>query len=129
MLAWTSRFEPSGSLGVDAASRGHVGSKKHRTYRNPVGRTSVITLFLCGDVMIGRGVDQIQLNSVHPRLFEPSITNAGDYVRLAERANGRIPRPVAPDYVWGALDDIDALAPDARIINLETSTRPTRGRR
>ncbi len=79
--------------------------------------------------MIGRGIDQIQSSSVHPGLFEPSITSAGDYVRLAERANGAIPRPVAPGYVWGAaLDDIDAFAPDARIVNLETAvtTSPAR---
>jgi poly-gamma-glutamate synthesis protein (capsule biosynthesis protein) len=89
----------------------------------------VITLFLCGDVMIGRGIDQIQSSSVHPGLFEPSITNACDYVRLAERANGPIPRPVARDYVWGAaLDDIDALAPDARIVNLETAVTTSSAR-
>jgi poly-gamma-glutamate synthesis protein (capsule biosynthesis protein) len=82
----------------------------------------VITLFLCGDVMIGRGIDQIQSTSVDPRLFEPSITSAEDYVRLAETANGAIPRPVAPSYVWGeALTEIDGAAPDARIVNLETA--------
>jgi poly-gamma-glutamate capsule biosynthesis protein CapA/YwtB (metallophosphatase superfamily) len=82
----------------------------------------VVRLFLCGDVMIGRGIDQIQSSSVDPALFEPSVTSAEDYVRLAERANGSIPRPVAPEYVWGAaLDEIDAVAPDARIVNLETT--------
>jgi poly-gamma-glutamate capsule biosynthesis protein CapA/YwtB (metallophosphatase superfamily) len=87
-----------------------------------VARGSVITLFLCGDVMIGRGIDQVQSRSVDPQLFEPSITSASDYVRLAETANGPIPRPVAPGYVWGeALDEIDAMHPDARIVNLETA--------
>jgi poly-gamma-glutamate synthesis protein (capsule biosynthesis protein) len=82
----------------------------------------VITLFLCGDVMIGRGVDQVQSTSVDPQLFEPSITSASDYVRLAETANGPIPRPVAPGYVWGeALEEIDAMRPDVRIVNLETA--------
>jgi len=82
----------------------------------------VITLFLCGDVMIGPGVDQVQSRSVDPQLFEPSITSAEDYVHLAEVANGPIPRPVAPGYVWGeALDEIDAMHPDARIVNLETA--------
>jgi poly-gamma-glutamate synthesis protein (capsule biosynthesis protein) len=82
----------------------------------------VITLFLCGDVMIGRGIDQVQRSSVNPRLFEASITSAEDYVRLAEAANGPIPRSVAPGYVWGdALAEVDALRADARIVNLETT--------
>jgi poly-gamma-glutamate capsule biosynthesis protein CapA/YwtB (metallophosphatase superfamily) len=75
----------------------------------------VITLFLCGDFMIGRGVDQIQSRSVEPRLFEHSITSAQDYVRLAETVNGPIPSPVTPGYVWGeSLGEIDAVGPDAR---------------
>jgi poly-gamma-glutamate capsule biosynthesis protein CapA/YwtB (metallophosphatase superfamily) len=82
----------------------------------------VISLFLCGDVMIGRGIDQIQSTSVDPQLFEPAITNARDYVRLAETVNGPIPKPVAPGYVWGeALAEIDEVNPDARIVNLETA--------
>jgi poly-gamma-glutamate capsule biosynthesis protein CapA/YwtB (metallophosphatase superfamily) len=83
---------------------------------------SEVTLFLCGDVMIGRGIDQIQARSVDPRLFEPSIVSAAEYVGLAEATHGPIPRSVAPSYVWGeALDEIDALRPDARIVNLETA--------
>ena len=30
-----------------------------------------ITLFLCGDVMSGRGIDQVLPHSVDPKLFEP----------------------------------------------------------
>jgi poly-gamma-glutamate synthesis protein (capsule biosynthesis protein) len=48
--------------------------------------------------------------------------SAVDYVRLAERRYGDIPRRCAFDYVWGdALADLDAAQPAARIINLETS--------
>jgi poly-gamma-glutamate synthesis protein (capsule biosynthesis protein) len=87
-----------------------------------LARGSVITLFLCGNVMIGRGIDQIRSRSVDPRLFEPSITSAEDYVHLVEVANGPIPRPVAPGYVWGAaLEEIDAMRPDVRVVNLETA--------
>jgi poly-gamma-glutamate synthesis protein (capsule biosynthesis protein) len=44
------------------------------------------------------------------------------YVRLAEDANGPIPRSVDPSYVWGAaLDELNRARPDARIVNLETS--------
>jgi poly-gamma-glutamate synthesis protein (capsule biosynthesis protein) len=43
-------------------------------------------------------------------------------VALAEDANGPIPRPATFDYIWGdALAELDRAAPDARIINLETS--------
>jgi poly-gamma-glutamate synthesis protein (capsule biosynthesis protein) len=81
-----------------------------------------LTLFLCGDVMTGRGIDQILPHPSPPRLNEPYMTSALDYVALAERANGAIPRPVDYAYVWGeALEALDEVRPDARIINLETS--------
>lgn len=72
--------------------------------------------------MIGRGIDQVLRYSVDPRLFEPWLKSAEAYVDLAVRANGPIPAPVSPEYVWGdALEEMDRLAPDARIVNLETS--------
>lgn len=81
-----------------------------------------LTLFLCGDVMTGRGMDQALPRSVDPALHERFVTDAGRYVRLAERASGPIPRPVAYDYVWGdALAEVERVAPDLRLINLETS--------
>jgi poly-gamma-glutamate synthesis protein (capsule biosynthesis protein) len=43
-------------------------------------------------------------------------------MRLAEEANGPIPRPLDLAYVWGAaLEQLKRFGPDARIINLETS--------
>jgi len=81
-----------------------------------------VTLFLCGDVMTGRGVDQILPHPSAPEIFEPCLRDAPEYVALAERASGPIPRPVAPGYIWGdALEELARAAPDARIINLETS--------
>ena len=81
-----------------------------------------IRLFLCGDVMTGRGVDQVLALPCNPALHEGSVQSALDYVRLAEEANGPIPRHVGPAYVWGAaLDELRLMRPDARIINLETS--------
>lgn len=81
-----------------------------------------VTLFLCGDVMTGRGVDQILPHPSAPELFEPCLRDAREYVALAERASGPIPRAVAPEYIWGdALEELARAAPDARIINLETS--------
>lgn len=79
-------------------------------------------LFLCGDVMTGRGIDQVLAHPCSPVLHESHTQSALDYVRLAEDANGPIPRRVAPSYVWGAaLDELDRTRPNARIINLETS--------
>lgn len=83
---------------------------------------NAVTLFLCGDVMLGRGIDQVLRQPSEPELHEPFIEDARDYVRLAEERNGPIPRGVGFDYVWGdALEELARAAPDARIINLETS--------
>jgi poly-gamma-glutamate synthesis protein (capsule biosynthesis protein) len=82
----------------------------------------VTTLFLAGDVMTGRGIDQVLAMPSDPSLRESYVRDARDYVTLAERANGRIRRPVSNTYVWGAaLAELDRAAPDARIVNLETS--------
>lgn len=81
-----------------------------------------VTLFVCGDVMLGRGIDQILPSPSDPTLYEHYVGSAVDYVRLAERAHGPIPSPCPFDYVWGdALADLSAAQLDARIINLETS--------
>ncbi len=82
----------------------------------------MITIFLCGDVMTGRGIDQVLPHPSKPVLYEPYVKDAVDYVHLAERANGPIPKPVSHSYIWGdALDVLERMAPDLRIINLETS--------
>jgi poly-gamma-glutamate capsule biosynthesis protein CapA/YwtB (metallophosphatase superfamily) len=82
----------------------------------------LLTVFLCGDVMPGRGVDQILPHPVDPRLQEASVMDARTYVNLAEEVNGPIPRPVDFAWPWGdALATLDELAPDVRLINLETS--------
>jgi len=81
-----------------------------------------IRLFLCGDVMTGRGIDQALPHPGNPALHEGYVRDARDYVRLAERANGPIPRPVKPAYLWGdALAELRRAGTDLRIINLETS--------
>ncbi|MCW5748072.1 MAG: CapA family protein [Alphaproteobacteria bacterium] len=81
-----------------------------------------IRLFLCGDVMIGRGIDQILPHPCAPRLYERGVASALDYVALAESRSGPIARAVDADYVWGAaLDVLARCRPDVRIVNLETS--------
>ncbi len=81
-----------------------------------------LKLFLCGDVMTGRGVDQVLPHSCDPGLHEAFVRDARRYVSLAEQKNGPIPKPVDFSYVWGAALDVwEAEAPDLRIVNLETS--------
>jgi poly-gamma-glutamate synthesis protein (capsule biosynthesis protein) len=81
-----------------------------------------VKLFLAGDVMTGRGIDQVLSSPSDPALYESHVHDARDYVTLAERVHGRIRRPVSDAYVWGtALAELDRAAPDARIVNLETS--------
>jgi poly-gamma-glutamate capsule biosynthesis protein CapA/YwtB (metallophosphatase superfamily) len=82
----------------------------------------VITLLLAGDVMTGRGIDQVMAEPLPPVLYEPWVRDAREYVRLAETVNGRIAAPVSMAHVWGdALAAMDRLAPDLRIVNLETA--------
>lgn len=80
------------------------------------------TLFLAGDVMTGRGLDQAMKHPGAPTLHEPSIRDARRYVELARAAHGPMPTPIDPGYLWGdALAELAERAPDVRVINLETS--------
>jgi len=88
----------------------------------PPPKEQSVRLFLCGDVMTGRGIDQILPHPCTPELHERYVKSAKDYVQLAEKANGPIPRRVSPSYIWGAaLDEFRRSCPHVRIINLETS--------
>jgi len=81
-----------------------------------------IRIFLCGDVMTGRGIDQILPHPSAPRIFEPYLTDACGYLKLAEQHAGEIPAPASFGYIWGeALGIWREMAPDLKIINLETS--------
>lgn len=81
-----------------------------------------ITLFVCGDVMTGRGVDQVLPHPGDPTLHEAHCRSAGDYVRLAEAAHCPLARPLDFGDIWGdARDAFARLAPDVRIVNLETA--------
>jgi len=82
----------------------------------------MVTVLLGGDVMLGRGVDQILPHPGEPALHEPYVHDARRYVELAERANGSIPRPADFSWPWGdALAILDDVAPEVRLINLETT--------
>lgn len=83
---------------------------------------SSLKIFLCGDVMTGRGIDQILSHPVEPQIYESYVKDARDYVLLAEQVNGRIPRLAHGDYLWGdALKELNLRQPHVRLINLETS--------
>ncbi|MGV9821711.1 CapA family protein [Nocardia xishanensis] len=78
------------------------------------------TVALGGDVMLGRGVDQILPHPGDPALRERFVEDARTYVQLAENTNGAITRPVDFREPWG--DALPFLAgADVRSINLETA--------
>ncbi len=79
-------------------------------------------LFLCGDVMTGRGIDQALPHPVNPILYEPYVRDAREYIDLAEKARGPISRPLGFEYIWGdALQELERAKVDLRIANLETA--------
>ena len=83
---------------------------------------SAVRVFLCGDVMLGRGVDQILPSPGDPTLHERYVSDARTYVDMAETRTGRIPNRVDYAWPWGdALRMLHELAPDVRVGNLETS--------
>lgn len=82
----------------------------------------MLTLFLCGDVMTGRGIDQILAHPAAPQLHEPYINDARQYVELAKQANGDIATPVDDRHIWGiGLEAMREIDPAIRLINLETA--------
>ncbi len=108
--------------GSTAARYSDTGTMKNQSNNQHQRAARPITLFLCGDVMTGRGIDQVLPYPSEPSLYEPYIRSAADYVLLAEQANGRIPRPIGFDYVWGdALEALEEAAAEAHIVNLETA--------
>jgi poly-gamma-glutamate capsule biosynthesis protein CapA/YwtB (metallophosphatase superfamily) len=82
----------------------------------------MIKLFLCGDVMTGRGIDQVLPHPGKAELFESYMRSAVGYVQLAERTAGSIGRGLDFAYPWGeALAVLRERRTDARIVNLETA--------
>ncbi|MGW5361147.1 CapA family protein [Actinopolymorpha pittospori] len=85
-------------------------------------RTRSVRLSLCGDVMLGRGVDQILPHPGDPALRESFVRDAATYVELAEAVNGLIARPVDFAWPWGeALHLLAEFEPSVRVVNVETS--------
>jgi poly-gamma-glutamate synthesis protein (capsule biosynthesis protein) len=86
------------------------------------GERADTIVVLTGDLMTGRGIDQILPWASAPELHEAYVRDARVYVGLAEAVNGPIPRCVDPGYIWGdALEVLAHIAPHVHISNLETS--------
>ena len=114
----------AGALAGDPATGATAADARDAPASSPARNDgpSTTTLFLCGDVMTGRGIDQVLAHPSKPRIHEPYLRSALDYVALAEKASGPIRKPVDDAYVWGdALAELERRRPDARIVNLETA--------
>ena len=121
-LAWLLSGAAAASTRAQPRTATQVAWAMSATEGRPVRPGHPLTLFLCGDVMTGRGIDQVLPQACPPQIYEPYLRDARDYVALAEQVNGPIDRPVTYDYVWGdALPELARVAPDVRIINLETA--------
>ncbi len=81
-----------------------------------------VRLFLCGDVMTGRGIDQLLPHPAPPQLFESYLRSAIGYVELAEAQSGALGRRLDFGYPWGgALAVLERMQPARRLVNLETA--------
>ena len=84
--------------------------------------SAALKLLLGGDVMLGRGIDQLMPQHCDPALHEAVARDARDYLALAEERIGPIASPFSPERVWGeSLSWIQGLNPELRIVNLETA--------
>lgn len=114
------------SSGEDAAKKyqwAHLVKDSGQKTADKLSKVSnPITIFMCGDVMTGRGIDQVLLHPSDPLIHEPYMKSARGYVEIAEKANGMIKKPVSFSYIWGdTIKELERVSPDVRIINLETS--------
>ena len=86
----------------------------------------MVTLFLAGDVMTGRGIDQILPYPGDPAIFEDYAASALNYVALAERAHGNISKPAGFAYIWGdALEELGGASPSPGLSTLRRRSPPT----
>ncbi len=111
ILALLSEFESSGQSEFNSINMERYGNQNKS-----------LKLFLCGDVMTGRGIDQALPFPVNPVLYESYVKDARVYLQIAEQKNGKIEVPVAWEYLWGdAMEVWDKYIPDLKALNLETS--------
>ncbi|MFE8034107.1 CapA family protein [Thiohalocapsa marina] len=81
-----------------------------------------VRLFLAGDVMLGRAIDQLFIRH-HPDILDKDdYKPAWLYQHLSEAIHGALSRPVAYASIWGPLPELlDAADTDLRLLNLETA--------
>jgi hypothetical protein len=79
----------AGAAGTALIDQIPVHAMSDRTNDDRSEPSEAITLFLCGDVMLGRGIDQILAHPGDPRLYEPAVGSATTYVELAEGGRSR----------------------------------------
>jgi poly-gamma-glutamate capsule biosynthesis protein CapA/YwtB (metallophosphatase superfamily) len=122
-LRWLAGLGLIGAISpISTAAPRNVGTSPLAQHGETPAPETAITLFLCGDVMTGRAVDQVLPHPGDPRLYEPYVRDARQYVQLAEAANGPIRAPVGFADIWGdTLKALERLKPDIRLINLETA--------
>lgn len=81
-----------------------------------------IRIFLGGDVMTGRAIDQLFHIHNADDFGKPEHVPAKQYRDWSAACNGGLRTPVSHDYIWGeALAIIDNAQPDFRLVNLETA--------
>ncbi len=82
---------------------------------------AALTLFLGGNVMLGRGLDQALPYPGDPDLRESDRDSAREYLRLAQNRHGALRLPLDFAYPWGdALPALEQMSPALRLVNLET---------
>jgi hypothetical protein len=80
---------------VTSRDRGLPEMKKawKKAANKPSKISNSITMFMCGDVMTGRGIDQVLSYPSDPLIHEPYMKSARGYVELAEKVNFRFNNP------------------------------------
>lgn len=87
-----------------------------------IAKKTHFRVLMTGDVMLGRGIDQILSTPSKPGIYESYIKDSRDYLQLAIKKNGSIPLKVADDYIWGYAKKVIAKeGPELTIVNLETA--------
>jgi poly-gamma-glutamate synthesis protein (capsule biosynthesis protein) len=81
-----------------------------------------LRIFLGGDVMTGRAIDQLFHTHNADGFGKPKDIPAQQYLVASAKLNGAEILPLSHDYIWGvALSILDNANVDLRLVNLETA--------
>jgi hypothetical protein len=85
------------ALGEEFTRKDHMLSEIPASGNSAADKTSKntnwITIFMCGDVMSGRGIDQVLPHPSDPIIYESYMKSARGYVKIAEKVNCPIDYP------------------------------------